>query len=447
MNMNTEPRAESASPPLPVNGSAPVFEHAPVAVVEVQGRDHTVSFVNRAFCRLLHKTRAELIGKMFAEIVCNGDKCMPLLDRIYQTGEAELHVEADASEPGTWLYAMWPELDVDQRPEKVIVQLTKSIHSPETAVMLNEALLIGGLRQHELREEAEKSNARLQVEITEHRRTEAALQEAQAQLLAHAGSLERTVAARTAELRGSIGELEAFSYTLAHDLRAPIRAIHGFTELALEMSSEQIDPPTVDLLDRVIKAAGRMDSLIQDVLSLSQVIRRPISLSSLDVDALVRALVKERPELSLPLAAITIESPLLPMLGHEASLSQCLTNLLGNAVKFVELGVVPRIRVWTQELPVPETGDKASSAGLRSAQPAPGSIVRLWVEDQGIGIAAEAHEAIFEIFQRLHPSAKYEGTGIGLAIVRKAVERMGGRAGVEAEPGKGSRFWLELAKG
>ena len=104
---------------------------------------------------------------------------------------------------------------------------------------------------------------------------------------------------------------------------------------------------------------------------------------------------------------------------------------MSNAVKFVELGVLPRVRVWTEELP----GD----SGRR--------LVRIWVEDEGIGIAAKDHEQIFEIFQRLDSSRRFEGSGIGLAIVRKAVERMGGRCGVESGVEKGSRFWLELPKG
>lgn len=447
--MGTKSKSRQAEPPpdLPVR-SAPAFERAPLALVEVEGPGHVVSFVNSAFCRLLQKDREELIGKMFSEIVRNGDKCTSLLDRVYQTGEAETHAEPDESEATYWLYAMWPALDDDQRPAGVIVQLTKSAHSNRTAAALNEALLIAGLRQHELREEAEESNARLQIEIAGRKRVEKALEEAQAKLLAHAGSLEQTVAERTAQLSASLGELEAFSYTLAHDLRAPIRAIHGFTELALEMSSEQVRPEPAELLNRVVKAAIRMDSLIQDVLSLSQVIRRPITLESVDVDALVRALVEERPELSQPRAEIKIESPLLRMRGHEAMLSQCLTNLLGNAVKFVELGVVPRVRVWTEALAAPST-DRMGGAGA-TARPSvlpPRPVVRLWVEDRGIGIAAEAHESVFEIFQRLHNSATYEGTGIGLAIVRKAIERMGGRVGVESALGKGSRFWLELARG
>ena len=429
--------------------SAPVIAGSPLPMVEVEGRDHRVCYVNSAFCRLVQRKREDLVGKLFPEIVSNAAKCVRLMDRVYETGEFETQAEPDESESAYWLYAMWPAPDADNRPVRVVIQLTKSVRFQENAAAMNEALLISGLREHELREESEKANVRLQFEITERDRAEQALQQAQAKLRAHADTLEQTVAERTTQLRASIGELEAFSYSVAHDLRAPIRAIHGFTQLALEMSREEVGPSAAELLQRVVKAAIRMDSLIQDVLSLSQVIRRPMTIESVDVETLVRTLVEERPELSPPRAEIKIESPLLPMLGHAVTLSQCLTNLLGNAVKFVELGVVPRVRVWSEELAAPAIGGIQASglAPPLASMPETRPRVRLWVEDHGIGIAPEAHKTIFEIFQRLHHSTQYEGSGIGLAIVRKAIERMGGRVGVESERGKGSRFWLELPSG
>jgi signal transduction histidine kinase len=151
----------------------------------------------------------------------------------------------------------------------------------------------------------------------------------------------------------------------------------------------------------------------------------------LNIDALVQALITERPEFSLPQSDVRVDGPLLRVLAHEGTLSQCLTNLLGNAVKFVEAGNTPRVRVWTENR-------IAEGADTR---------VRIWVADSGIGIRQEDQPRIFEIFERLNSTQRFEGSGIGLAIVRKAVERMGGKCGVESEPGKGSRFWLELAKG
>jgi signal transduction histidine kinase len=118
-----------------------------------------------------------------------------------------------------------------------------------------------------------------------------------------------------------------------------------------------------------------------------------------------------------------MQSPLLNVIAHEAALGQCITNLLGNAVKFVLPGTLPQIKIRTE----PVEGQ-----------------VRIWFEDNGIGIEPSNQDRIFGIFERVHSAQEYDGTGIGLAIVRKAVERMGGSVGVESEPGNGSRFWIQL---
>jgi Bacteriophytochrome (light-regulated signal transduction histidine kinase) len=166
-----------------------------------------------------------------------------------------------------------------------------------------------------------------------------------------------------------------------------------------------------------------MDQLIQDVLAFAKLSRQEITLQPIDVDMLVREIVQERPELQPEKAEIRVESPLHKMCGHSASLTQCVTNLLDNAVKFVAPGVRPRVRVYSE---------------------ANNGKVRLCFEDNGIGIEKEAQRRLFEMFQRMHTGTEYEGTGIGLAIVRKSAERMGGKVGLESEVGRGSRFWVEL---
>ena len=167
-------RKPSKRDPLPRSRSAPVIERAPMPIVEVQGSAHIVSHVNPAFCRLLGKTKEELLGKPFAEIVQDGGGCVPILDRVYHTGEAATHVQQDASDPAleAWLYAMWPALDANERPEGVIIQLAKGARFRHDAAAVNEALLISGLRQHELTEAAEKLNAQLRAEIAERKLAE-----------------------------------------------------------------------------------------------------------------------------------------------------------------------------------------------------------------------------------------------------------------------------------
>jgi PAS domain S-box-containing protein len=259
----------------------------------------------------------------------------------------------------------------------------------------------------------------------ERKKSALALAQAKNQLEEHTRNLEHAVAERTAKLRESIEELEAFSYSLSHDMRAPLRAITSFSEILESRFGEQLGSEGKDLLDRVISSAARLDRLIRDVLAYSRVTLAPVERTRLDAEKLIRQIIAEHPSFQEPNAQIEIQTPLLPFVGHEASLTQCIYNLLSNATKFVPKAVKPHIRIWTEPLE---------------------NYVRFWLEDNGIGIPAEAKDRMFLMFQRFHRSPEYEGTGIGLAIVRKAVERMGGKVGVESGPGKGSRFWLLLPR-
>ena len=254
------------------------------------------------------------------------------------------------------------------------------------------------------------------VDITRQKQIEQELAEAR-------DNLEERVALRTSELQLALSELESFSYSLSHDLRAPLRAIKGYSELLESSLEDKLEPQERNFLKRMQESAIRMDGLIQDVLQYNRVLRAPLDLHPVDLEKLVNGVLRDYPNLQPPAADIEVLKPLLPVLGHEAFLTQCVSNLLGNAVKFVSPGQQPRVRVATQ--------------------PA-NSEVEVLFEDNGIGIGSEEQENIFGIFHRGRNSQAFEGTGIGLAIVRKAIERMGGRVGVQSTPGKGSRFWLRL---
>jgi two-component system CheB/CheR fusion protein len=239
--------------------------------------------------------------------------------------------------------------------------------------------------------------------------------------------LERRIKERTSALEGARGEMEAFTYSVAHDLRAPLRAIGGFAQALLDDYVDRpFDAEGRDFAGRIIGSARQMDILIQDLLSYSQLTREKVSAEPVDLaEVLDAALLQMASEIATRKARIDIRRPLPVVLAHRSSLLQAISNLISNAIKFVGPGVEPRVRVWSEPR---------------------GNEVRLWVEDNGIGIEEKYHERIFRVFERLNKTEIYPGTGIGLAIVQRVVERVGGRAGVESALGKGSRFWIELRK-
>lgn len=258
------------------------------------------------------------------------------------------------------------------------------------------------------------------------RESEERLRHAQDDLRAHADDLEKKVEARTASLREAISQMEEFSYSVSHDLRAPLRAMNGYAEALMEDYGSELDDTGREYLRRIQRSSQRMEKLTHDVLTYSRLARAEIVPVCVDPAAVLRDLVSQYSELQSEAADIEIEEPLHRVKAHELSLGQCLGNLLTNAAKFVPAGRRPRIRVYTT---------------------AEGDLVRIWVSDNGIGIPQEHHATLFQMFQRVPTKLSYEGTGVGLAIVRKAMEKMGGRYGVESDGQTGSRFWIELPGG
>lgn len=236
-------------------------------------------------------------------------------------------------------------------------------------------------------------------------------------------ALERLVNERTASLRAAIAQMEEFSYSVSHDLRSPARAMQGYAQAIIEDYGSKLDATGKELLQRIIRSSTRMDRLILDILTYSRLSHREIRLQPVSLERLVQEVIQQYPEMKAQRAEILIERPLLDVIGHEPSVSQVLSNLLSNAVKFVAKDVFPQVRVKTER-----RGDQ----------------VRLSVEDNGIGIRPEHQARVFGVFERILPDRHYEGTGIGLAIVRKAVERMNGTVGVESDGNAGSCFWVEL---
>ena len=236
-------------------------------------------------------------------------------------------------------------------------------------------------------------------------------------------NLEAKVAERTARLQQTVSDLEAFSYSVSHDLRAPLRAMQGYAFILQEDYRASLDESGMDYLQRIVTAANRLDQLVQDLLTYSKTARDQFVFDTVDLQNLVADIVRQYPLFQEPAAQVRISGKLAPVRGHEASLAQCVSNLLANAVKFQKPNSVPCVDIWT------ENGNGR---------------VKVLFKDNGIGIPPEQQQRIFQIFERGSHQQAYEGTGIGLAIVKKAVERMGGVVGVESEPQVGSTFWFEL---
>jgi PAS domain S-box-containing protein len=263
-------------------------------------------------------------------------------------------------------------------------------------------------------------------DITERKRAEHALLDAKKEISRHAANLEGVVAERTGQLQETIGELEQFSYSVSHDMRAPLRAMQSFASYLADEYANKLDEQGVNYLQQIMRSAVRLDRLIQDVLSYTKILHANLPMAPVDLDRLVRDIAETLPNGQPIRPEIQIKGPLPKVMGNEALLAQCVSNLLSNGAKFVARGTTPHVEI--------------------SAETIEGGCIRVCFKDNGVGIAAENHTRIFRLFERIHPATEYEGTGIGLTIVRKAVERMGAQVGVESDVGTGSNFWIQLKK-
>lgn len=251
------------------------------------------------------------------------------------------------------------------------------------------------------------------------------------ELKKHREHLERLVSERTAELSATNKQLEAFVYSIAHDLRAPLRSMQGFSAMLADEEAKRLSDIGKDYAQRINKSARFMDELLTDLLAFARITQQRIQMSRTNLEPIVRAVLFELDQdIQDKRANVEVAEPWPDVLAHSPTLTQVLLNLVGNALKF-------------------GSPDRPLAIRLRAEERLEGTPavrwVRVWVEDNGIGIAPEHQEQIFRLFLRLHRDA-YPGTGMGLAIVRKALERMGGHVGVESVSGQGSRFWFELKR-
>jgi len=219
-------------------------------------------------------------------------------------------------------------------------------------------------------------------------------------------------------------EMEAFSYSIAHDLRAPLRAMEGLTHALVEDYAQHLDETAQEYGRRIRQAAQRMDQMIRELLTYSQLNLADLPVAPVRLDHIMKDMLAQlQHDIRTRNASVTTRKLRNSACGHHAILVQVFANLVSNAIKFVPQDRTPKVHIWAE--PREEW-------------------LRVWVEDNGIGIAPEHRDRIFRVFERLHNSEHYPGTGIGLAIVRKGIQRLGGRLGLESEEGAGTKFWVEL---
>jgi signal transduction histidine kinase len=269
-----------------------------------------------------------------------------------------------------------------------------------------------------LREYSQRLIRKLEDKVRDYEEADRKLRELNA-------NLERRIEEATRELRQANTDLEAFTYSVSHDLRAPLRSIFGFLNAVRTNDPPLTEEEKATFLERAEMLAVHGQTLIGDLLAYAHLKSADLSLERVPLAPVVEKAIAQLGPAERRDAEITAGELAAAVLAHETTLVQVLHNLIANAVKFTAPGEPARVRI---------------------EEAVQGDAVRVSVRDRGIGIPPEHFARIFQVFERLHDNRTYEGTGVGLAIVQRGVTKMGGRVGVESMPGEGSTFWVELPK-
>lgn len=392
-----------------------LFEAAPDAYL-VLAPDLTIMAVNDAYLRATMTRRESIVGKpLFAVFPDNPDdpategtrNLRASLDMARKTGRPDTmpvqkydirrpDAEGGGFEERYWSPVNTPVLDSAGK----LVCIIHRVEDVTEFVSLRKQ----GVDQQRLTEELQDLTGKIEAEIYQR---------------------ARAVAESSRQLKEANAELESFSYTVSHDLRAPLRALQGFATALQEDFAAALPEGARRYTGRIVAAAQRMEQLVEDLLTYSRMSRAEVNLKRVDLGAVVdQALDTMAAEIRRRGASVLRDGSFPIVMAHRPLITQALQNLLSNALKFMPEGVTPLVRVSTENR---------------------GTQVRLVVHDNGIGVPEEFHDRIFKVFERLHGDDAYSGTGIGLAVVRRAAERMGGTAGIEASA-EGSRFWIDLTR-
>ena len=365
------------------------FEHAPLPMAMVEGAGHIVRHVNPAFCRLLKRSREELVGKSFREILPENDESVPMLAGVFRTGKPESHTQQQQSRshPVFWSYTMWP-VKVDERTAGVIVQVNETAQFHAKTLAMNQALILGSVRQHQLAESAEALNA----------------------------------VAREADIRKN-----QFLAMLAHELRNPLTPIRLMLDLMLRADgTDDLIKSRLGMIDRQVR---QMTRLIDDLLDASRITQDKLLLRKEDVElgSVIGDVIDTcRPVCEAARLELSVTLPPQPVYLHAdpVRLAQVFGNLMQNACKFTKPG---------------------GHISLDAEQQ--GGDVVITVRDSGVGIPSDMLRKIFEMFTQGDQSLERSegGLGIGLTLVRRLVELHGGSVqAFSAGPEQGSQFVVRL---
>jgi signal transduction histidine kinase len=391
-----------AAKPIPGTGNQPpdlsslglsITEHAPFSMATVEGARHIVRYVNPAFRRLIDRSRDQLVGKSFCEMLPEKDECVTLLDRVFRTGMPESHREPEHSEPHPvfWSYTAWPVIG-NERPVGLIIQVTEGAEFHEKTLAITEALILGSVRQHELTEAAEALEQRRQDQLR-----------FKDEFLSH----------------------------VSHELRSPLTAIKQFSSILLNGLAGELNKEQRQYEEIVLKNVRQLQSMIDDLLEVTRLETGKLTVEpeSVSVSDAVMDILNTLEETARA-KGVTLSCDLPPDLPRAHAdpirLRQILIILLDNAIKFT-----------------PDGGAATIKARLLEQDP---GFLLLEVSDTGCGISAELTERIFDrLYQVSEPiETTRKGLGLGLYICKELVTRQGGQIRVKSQQQKGSIFSFTL---